>query len=137
MSITLTIPPKLTSNIATELPVNDSEVPAFTITENSVPLCVNSNGLPSYTVTASGHSETGDFALQNGQGEVPYGVFLWNRADNNSPQQLSHGVASAPMVPLLRGQQCDGASRLALYTQQPIDPNLPVSGAVNLTISAD
>ncbi len=136
MSITLTIPPRLTSNIVTELPVNDLAVPAFATANDSVPLCVSSNGLPSYTVTASGYSETGDFALQNGQGQLPYDVFLWNSTDNN-PQQLTHGVASAPMAPLLRGQKCDGTSRLALYTQQPIDPNLPVSGAVNLTISAD
>ena len=136
MTITLIIPPKLETQTASEIAVSNPEIPSATSVNDAVPLCVSSNGLPSYTVTASGHMEEGRFALQNGNNLVPYDVMLWKDADS-SPQQLSSGQASQPLPPLARNQRCEGSSQLALKMRQPIDPNQSITGAVNLTISAD
>ncbi|MDB2384344.1 hypothetical protein N9V90_00650 [Endozoicomonas sp.] len=136
MTITLIIPPKLVTTVASEIPINSPILPTTANLNNPIPLCVKSNGLPSYTVTASGHTEQGGFALQNGSAQVPYDVLLQTRADGN-PKPLYSGQPSDALRPLARNEPCEGTSELAVRLKQPLDYTQSIVGAMNLTISAD
>ncbi len=133
MTITLVIPPKLETRVAEEIPVSLRATPSQATMNSSIPLCVNSNGMASYTVTASGHSSNGAFGVQNGNRWEPYSVMLWKSA-SHAPQQLTSGQPSEALKPLARNQSCERASRMALYMK-----NKPreFKDAMNLTISAD
>ena len=136
MTITLVIPPKLITETASEISPVNPEIPSAAAMNETVPLCVSSNGLASYSVTASGHSNDGGFTLQNGNSKLHYDVLLWENAESN-PQQLSSGEASLGLQPLSQNQSCDNGAQLALQMQQPLNKNQPLTGAMNLTISAD
>ena len=136
MTITLIIPPKLETTVAGEIPINGPALPTTTNVNNPIPLCVRSNGLPSYTVTAEGHTEEGGFTLQNGNTRVPYDVLLKTRA-NGDPKPLYRGQPSYALRPLARNESCEGTSEIALQLQRSLDYTQSIVGAMNLTISAD
>ncbi|PJE78642.1 hypothetical protein CI610_02412 [invertebrate metagenome] len=136
MTITLLIPTKLKTAMSSEITVSNPELPSTALVNEAVPLCVSSNGLNNYTVTATGTADYGDFSLQNGADQVNYDVVLWENSGSD-PQTLNSGEASQPLTSLASGQSCEGSSQLALQMDQSINPESPVTGAMNLTINAN
>ncbi len=67
MTITLIIPPKLETRVAEQIPVTQSPTPTQVSVNSAIPLCISSNGMASYTVTARGHDNSGSFRVKKWQ----------------------------------------------------------------------
>ncbi|WP_263080763.1 hypothetical protein [Endozoicomonas sp. Mp262] len=133
MTITLIIPPKLETRVAEQIPVTQSPTPTQVSVNSAIPLCISSNGMASYTVTARGHDNSGSFRVKNGNSWESYKVLLWKNP-YQAPQQLNSGQPSEALQPLGRNESCERASRLALHMKNKLKN---FRGAMNLTISAD
>lgn len=135
MLISLIIPPKLETNIANELDLSSLKISPTTNINESIPLCIRSNSLTNYTVTAQSHKTEEYFSLKNGENEVPYDIIL-KRQKEGSFKVLKSGQPSQLLNTLSRDQSCDESPQLSLKVNQIINKSHPIYGALTLTLSA-
>lgn len=136
MGIRLVIHPKLETRTADRVPISyNRRFKTTYAASEGIPLCIRSNGISRYTVTASGREGRG-FNLRQGEHWRPYQVMLQPTPSQRS-QPLDNGQPSTALTPLSNGQDCEQGARLTLQMADSPGTAQQLAGAMNLTISVD